>query len=210
MTFVRGLFERVRHLIHEAAKFGVVGAAGFVVTEAGFNLLHFTVGLGLFTSNVLATGTAAVVTFVGNKYWTFRHRSGYGTARETVIFFLLNGVGALIQYACVWIAKNGFDVTGKYPLNLAFLFGIGLGTLFRFWSYRKWVWASRPARSPPRRARARPPRSESLSLTGPRPQDRHAHRHRGRHRALSPARAGPGSPFRVRYNRRIHRASDPY
>ena len=91
-------------------------------------------------SSIFGCGTAAVVTFVGNKYWTFRHRSGYGTARETVIFFLLNGVGALIQYACVWIAKNGFDVTGKYPLNLAFLFGIGLGTLFRFWSYRKWVW----------------------------------------------------------------------
>jgi putative flippase GtrA len=140
VTFVRGLFERVRHLIHELAKFGVVGAAGFVVTEVGFNLLHFTAGLGLFTANVLATGTAAVVTFVGNKYWTFRHRSGRGTGRETVMFFVLNGVGALIQYACVWIARNGLDVTDKYLLNVAFLIGIGLGTLFRFWSYRKWVW----------------------------------------------------------------------
>ena len=140
MTFVRGLFGRVEHLIHELAKFGVVGAVGFVVTEAGFNLLHFTAGLGLFTSNVLATGAATVVTFLGNKYWTFRHRSGLGTGRETVIFFVLNGVGALIQYACVWIVQNGFGVTDKYLLNVAFLIGIGLATLFRFWSYRKWVW----------------------------------------------------------------------
>ena len=148
MTFVRGLFERVRHLIHELAKFGVVGAVGFVVTEVGFNLLHFTAGFGLFTSNVLATGTAAVVTFAGNKYWTFRHRSGLGTGRETVIFFVLNGVGALIQYACVWIAKNGFGVTDKYLLNVAFLIGIGLATLFRFWSYRKWVWGFVAEESP--------------------------------------------------------------
>lgn len=140
MTFVRGLVQRGRHLLHELAKFGVVGAAGFVVTEVGFNVLHFNVGLGLFTSNILATGAAAVVTFLGNKYWTFRHRSGRGTARETVMFFALNGVGALIQYACVWIAKNGFDVTDKYLLNVAFLIGIVLATLFRFWSYRKWVW----------------------------------------------------------------------
>ena len=147
MTFVRGLFERVRHLIHELAKFGVVGAVGFVVTEVGFNLLHFTAGFGLFTSNVLATGTAAVVTFAGNKYWTFRHRSGLGTG-ETVIFFVLNGVGALIQYACVSIAKNGFGVTDKYLLNVAFLIGIGLATLFRFWSSRKWVWGFVAEESP--------------------------------------------------------------
>jgi putative flippase GtrA len=154
VTFVRDLIERVRHLLHEIAKFGVVGAVGFVVTEVGFNLLHFNVGLGLFTSNILATGTAAVVTFAGNKYWTFRHRSGHGTARETVMFFALNGVGALIQYACVWIARNGFDVTDKYLLNVAFLIGIGLATLFRFWSYRKWVWGAvvgeAPAEASPR------------------------------------------------------------
>jgi hypothetical protein len=40
----------------------------------------------------------------------------------------------------VWIAKNGFGLTDKYLLNVAFLIGIGLATLFRFWSYRKWVW----------------------------------------------------------------------
>ncbi|HEY2580136.1 MAG TPA: GtrA family protein [Streptosporangiaceae bacterium] len=140
MTFARNLIEQVRHLWHEVAKFGVVGAVGFVVTEVGFNLMHFDAGLGLFTSNALATAVAAIVTFAGNKYWTFRHRAGHGTRRETIIFILLNGVGALIQYACVWTAKNGFDTTDKYLLNVAFLIGIGLGTLFRFWSYRKWVW----------------------------------------------------------------------
>jgi putative flippase GtrA len=156
VTFVRGLFDRVRHLIHEMAKFGVIGAIGFVVTEIGFNLLHFSAGFGLFTSNVLATAAAAVVTFLGNKYWTFRHRSGLGTGRETVIFFVLNGAGALIQYACVWIAKNGFDVTDKYLLNVAFLIGIGLATLFRFWSYRKWVWGFVAEEMPPEPAQRSP------------------------------------------------------
>jgi hypothetical protein len=56
----------------------------------------------------------------------------------------------------VWIAKNGFDVTDKYLLNVAFLIGIGLATLFRFWSYRKWVWGfvaeESPAEPTPRSA----------------------------------------------------------
>jgi putative flippase GtrA len=148
MAFARRLIARFRHLIHEAAKFGVVGTAGFIVTEVGFNLLHFDAGLGLFTSNALATGVAAVVTFTGNKYWTFRHRAGYGTSREAVIFFGLNGVGALIQYACVWIAKNGFDTTDKILINVAYLIGIVLGTLFRFCTYRTWVWHTRVSEPP--------------------------------------------------------------
>jgi putative flippase GtrA len=145
---VRGLIERFRHLIHEVAKFGVIGAVGFVVTELGFNLLHFSEGLGLFTSNAIATGVAAVVTFLGNKYWTFAKRGNHSTARETIIFFALNGVGALIQYGCTWIAQNGFNVTDKYLLNVAFFIGIGLATLFRFWSYRTFVWAERAAAEP--------------------------------------------------------------
>jgi putative flippase GtrA len=148
VKFARGLYERVRHLIHEVAKFGVVGGIGFVVTVVGFNLCHFDLKLGLFTSNLLATVVAAVITFVGNKYWTFRHRTGHSTRRETAMFIVLNGVGMLIQYACTWIAEDGFGIKDKFLINVAFIIGVGLGTLFRFWSYRKWVWQA-PAGPPP-------------------------------------------------------------
>jgi putative flippase GtrA len=148
ITRLRGLEREFRHLLHEVAKFGVVGIVGFAITEAGFNLLHFDAGLGLFTANAIATAAATVVTFVGNKYWTFRHRTGVGTARETVIFFVLNGVGALIQYACVWIAKNGLGVTDRLLLNVAFLAGIAVATVFRFFTYRAWVWGKLAADDP--------------------------------------------------------------
>jgi putative flippase GtrA len=148
VTFARNLIEQAKRMWHEVAKFGVVGGLGFVVTEVGFNLLHFDARLGLFTSNAIATAIAAIVTFAGNKYWTFRHRAGHGTRTETLIFIALNGVGILIQYACVWITQNGFGTTDKYLLNLAYLIGIGLATVFRFWSYRKWVWG-KTADEPP-------------------------------------------------------------
>ena len=145
MTLVGRLYRQFQHLIHEMAKFGVVGGLGFIVTEVGFNVLHFDVGLGLFTSNAIATGLAMIVTYVGNRWWTFRHREGHGTGRETVSFVVLNLGGLMIQYACVWIAKNGLGLTDRFSLNVAFLIGIALGTLFRFWSYRKWVWLAQPA-----------------------------------------------------------------
>jgi putative flippase GtrA len=144
VSLVGKLYQRFRHLIHEFAKFGVVGGIGFLVTEGVFNLL-ISERQATFTANAVATLVAAAVTFVGNRHWTFRHRERTGMGRETVIFFVLNGVGVLIQQACLELAKHAVGHHDKLTLNVAFLFGVGLATLFRFWSYRKFVWLAQPA-----------------------------------------------------------------
>ena len=141
MGFARGLYERFRVLIHEAAKFGVVGAIGFVVSLGGADVLHFDLNFGKYKAVVVATVLATIVTFIGTRWWAFRHRERTGMGKETVLFFVFNGIGLLIQLACVAIVVDGFNLQGsKLWYNLANLTGIGLGTLFRFWSYRKWVW----------------------------------------------------------------------
>ena len=96
--------------------------------------------MGKYKAVVIATIAATVVTFLGNRYWAFRHRERVGMGRETVLFFVFNGIGLLIQLACVAIVQDGLGLQGKVWYNLANLCGIGLGTLFRFWTYRKWVW----------------------------------------------------------------------
>ena len=140
MSFALRLYERFRVLIHEAAKFGVVGLAGFIVSLGGADVLRYGAGVGKYKAVVVATVLATVVTFIGNRYWAFRHRERVGMGRETVMFFVLNAIGLLIQLACVAIVADGAGLQGKVWYNLANLTGIGLGTLFRFWSYRKWVW----------------------------------------------------------------------
>jgi putative flippase GtrA len=144
VSFVGRLYQRFRHLIHEGGKFLVVGGIGFLVTELVFNLL-ISSHQNTFTANAVATLVAAAVTFIGNRHWTFRHRERTGMGRETVIFFVLNGVGVLIQQACLEFAKHEFGRHDKLTLNAAFLFGVGLATLFRFWSYRKFVWLDQSA-----------------------------------------------------------------
>jgi len=81
-----------------------------------------------------------IVTYLGSRYWTFRHRERGGMGRETVLFFVLNGIGLGIQLACLGVAKYGLGLADQFSLNVALFLGICLGTLFRFWSYRKWVW----------------------------------------------------------------------
>jgi putative flippase GtrA len=145
VRLVRELYTRFRQLIHEVAKFGVVGLVGVAISFGGAAVLRFDFGFGKYTSVTVATTVATVVAFIGNRYWTFRHRERTGTARETVLFFALNGVGLLIQYACIGITQDVLGLSGKLWYNIANLVGIGLGTLFRFWTYRKWVWALPPA-----------------------------------------------------------------
>jgi putative flippase GtrA len=142
------LYERFRQLIHEGAKFGVVGGIGFVVTDGGTNLLQSTLHLGWLKSNVIATLAATIITYLGSRYWTFRHRERGGMGRETVLFFGLNGMGLGIQLACLGFTNYALGLTDKFASNVALLLGICLGTLFRFWSYRKWVWMA-PTSGPP-------------------------------------------------------------
>jgi putative flippase GtrA len=137
------VYQRFRHLIHEGAKFLVVGAIGIGVTNVVFIPLHGPLGLGPLTSITIATIAATLFTFLGNRYWSFRHREGSGTAREGATFFVLNGVGLLIQYAVLGFSNYALGLTTKIENVIAVNLGIGLGTLFRFWSYRKWVWVPR-------------------------------------------------------------------
>ena len=41
MDLLRDLYARFRVLIHEVAKFGLVGVLAFVITLGGANLLHY-------------------------------------------------------------------------------------------------------------------------------------------------------------------------
>jgi putative flippase GtrA len=139
VRFARRYYERFRLFIHEMAKFGIVGGMAFLVTELLFNLL-LQGGVGVFAANAISTLGAAAIAFLGNRYWTFRHRERSHMGRETLVFFVLNGVGIGIQQVFIDAARLEFGRNDKLTLNAAFLLGVMVATLFRFWSYRKWVW----------------------------------------------------------------------
>lgn len=148
-----GLYVRFRSLIHEIAKFGIVGAVNFCVDIAVYNLCESVLGLGPLTSKTVSTTVATTLAFIGNRYWTWRHRPRTNLAREYFMFFMMNAVGLLISLLCLGFS---YYILGSHwgafhsPLanNISgSIIGGALGTMFRFFAYRRWVFL--PPTDPP-------------------------------------------------------------
>lgn len=138
-----GLYRRFQHLIHEIAKFGIVGAMCAVVDIGLSNVLHIGLGVGPLTSKLASTVVAATFAYVGNRYWSFRHRGRSSVRREYALFFLLNAVGLGITEACIGFSEYVLGLHSALAFNVSGnLVGLGLGTVFRFVTYRRFVFTA--------------------------------------------------------------------
>lgn len=131
--------SRHRPFLRELLSFGFVGCVGTVITIFGANLLRAWLGGSPVTSVVVPTMVSTLVSYLANRFWTFRDRDSDGSGREVVIFFALNGVGMLIQVLCTGFTYYTLGLHGGIAYNLGLLAGLGLGSAFRYWSYKKWV-----------------------------------------------------------------------
>jgi putative flippase GtrA len=139
VRLLAGAVARVRHLVPELAKFGVVGSIGAVVDLGGSGALYGTAHLGPLTSKAIAVSVACVVTYLGSRFWTFRHRENQTLLRELILFVVLNVIGLVIAEAVIAITAYSFGARDQVAYNAASIIGTGLGTIFRFFAYRKWV-----------------------------------------------------------------------
>jgi putative flippase GtrA len=140
VTAVASLRERYDVLAREMARFGTVGAAAFAVDLLVLNVLSVGLGVPELRSKIAAGVVATCVAFTLHRQWTFRHREQKGLGRESALFFALNVVGLAITLVVIAAVTYGLGLRGALALNAANIFGTGLGTLFRFWSYRRFVW----------------------------------------------------------------------
>ncbi|MEP7191997.1 MAG: GtrA family protein [Actinomycetota bacterium] len=145
------LLERARGtlnvLVREMLKFGVVGALAFVIDLGSYNLLVFgphlseTFGDHPLTARIIAATVSTVFAWVGNRMWTFRHRRNRQASHEFALYLLFNVVALVISVAGLGISRYVLGLHTQLADNVTNIISIGLGTLFRFWSYRKFVFA---------------------------------------------------------------------
>jgi putative flippase GtrA len=147
VRLIASLYARIRHLVPELAKFGVVGGIGAVIDLGGAAVLHSTYHQGPLKAKAISIAAATVVTYVGNRFWTFRHRENQPLLREGALFVALNIVGLVIAELVIACTAYVFDFKGAIAYNMASLIGTGLGTIFRYFAYRKWVFLA-PAVQP--------------------------------------------------------------
>lgn len=140
MRLVRLLPDRWQKFAREAAKFGIVGGVNTVVNFAVFNALVLTIFVnGQLKATVIATVIAATSSYLMNRYWTYRDRPKSAMRREYLLFFLFNTTGLAIELGAVAAAKYGLGIHGLLALNIAKVVGVAVATVFRFWSYRTFV-----------------------------------------------------------------------
>lgn len=137
------LYRRFQHLVHELGKFGIVGAVAYLIDTALFAGLVLV--LESLTAKTIAGLVAATVAFIGNRFWTWRHRARSGLAREYILYFTFNGIGLVIALAFLWVSHYGLGAIWPVfqsplaDLLAANVVGLAAGTSFRFWSYRRFV-----------------------------------------------------------------------
>ena len=130
-----------RRLGSEIAKFGTVGAAAFVIDAGLFNVLRATVlSDSPLTAKTLSVLVATAFAFLANRHWTYRDRARTGYGRETILFFATNAAALLISWACLATSHYLLGLDSQLADNISGnVVAVGLGTLFRFWVYRTWV-----------------------------------------------------------------------
>ena len=114
-----------------------------------FNLFRVHYGIGYAWAATISTVVSATVAFIGNRLWTWRNRTSSSLHREYLLYAFFNAVGLLISLVCLWISH---DLLGAWQPaifksvladNIAkYGFGLLLGTAFRFWAYRRYVFSA--------------------------------------------------------------------
>jgi putative flippase GtrA len=145
--------SRMRSLLgQELFSFLVVGGTGYVVDVAAFNVLLSTPpfsGLDPSYARVVAMCVAMVVTYTGNRFWTWRGSQRHDRHRELGLFVLFNLVGLLISVSALVLTHDVLGLTSRPADNLsANVVGLGLATAFRFWAYRTFVFGPPPLHVP--------------------------------------------------------------
>ena len=142
-----------RRLGAEVAKFGTVGAVAFVIDVGLFNILR----AGVLADSPLTAKTISVIVattfaFMANRHWTYGDRARTGYGRETALFFATNAAALLISWACLAFTHYLLGFDSQLADNISGnVVAVGLGTMFRFWVSRTWVFPTQdpvPAAQP--------------------------------------------------------------
>jgi putative flippase GtrA len=127
--FARWLFS------HPFIRFGLVGAAGYVVDASVLALGIDQFGLDPYRSRALSVAVAMTATWLGNRYFTFADRRARGSlraiAQEGLKFAGANLIGAAVSYG-IYAALVAFAPPPFANPFLAQAIGVLAGLIFNF------------------------------------------------------------------------------
>lgn len=126
-----------RILIKEVGAFGVIGGIAFAMN---LGLFVWLAPYGALKANAIAIFISTTFAYFGNKYLSFSHRARTSIGRETSFFFGINLITFAFSELALALFHYGFGFGhSSGVLLLVNLATIAIGTVFRFWAYKRFV-----------------------------------------------------------------------
>lgn len=147
------LLSRLIAGLRQGAAFLVVGAIGFLVDAGTYNLLVFWGGEGVLhhaplQAKIIAIAVATVVTYFGNKWWTFSHKQTENPGREYLLYAVFNVAAIGLQLGCLGFSRYVLDLSSPLSDNISgTLIGQIVAVVFRYWAYDKFVFTGKSEKS---------------------------------------------------------------
>lgn len=133
----------------ELLRFAVVGGISFVITMTVTYGLKFTVlHTHPVTALIVGVLVATIFSYVANREWSFHTRGGRERAHEAALFFLISGIALALNALPQWVSRYVLDLQVPHltPFGVevadfvsGVVIGTLLGTVFRWWAFKKWV-----------------------------------------------------------------------
>ncbi|MFD7453241.1 GtrA family protein [Kitasatospora sp. NPDC059827] len=140
--------QKVRGIRGEVVKFGIVGLSGVVVNFAVFWVCNIGLGIASLRSNIAATVIAIATNYLGYRYWLYRDRDADSRKREITLFLVFSGFGMLIETGVLGFSQYVLGLDSNFEKMGAKVVGLAIATVFRFVSYRTWVFKALPETAP--------------------------------------------------------------
>lgn len=154
------LADTWRLLVKELSAFGIVGGLCFLLDIGLFQVLYAHAEVGAVTARLISSLVSVTVGYFAHRYWSFSHRARTSMKREYTLFAAVNGLTLLLSLAVVWVVRYPLGQQSAFVLQVANIGSIGVGTIVRYLSYRKWVFVAHDH-----------PAALDLSARRPRPLD---------------------------------------
>jgi putative flippase GtrA len=116
----------------------------FFVDLGIFQLFYAHLGVGAVTSKFVSTVVSMTVAYFGHRHWSFSHRARRNARHEYLLFAVINGTTLLLQLGIVALVRYPMGLDGALQLQIANVFAIGVTTVIRYLSYRRWVFPAQP------------------------------------------------------------------
>ncbi|MDI9914816.1 GtrA family protein [Rhodococcus sp. IEGM 1379] len=156
MPFVDGVIARIPQPFRDIAlrhseliKFAIVGGTTFLIDSGIFYTLKLSILESKpITAKIIAGVIAVIASYILNREWSFKNRGGREPAHEAALFFIISAIGVVISFIPLYFSRYVFDLRipevsfameNVADFISAYIIGTLLQMVFRFWSFRKFV-----------------------------------------------------------------------